>query len=175
MAIIGSLVKTHFVAPSLRAPDSVDLGWDSRLTCLTGFQVWPMLLVPRSHFENHCCGVMYALGLLSGVFLCLVTCANFRVLTHSILCLPAPMFLFWPTLILGCCCLITSLCPTLPTTDCSLPGSSVHWDFPSKNARVGFHFLLQGIFLTLGLNLHLLHWEVCSSPLNHLGSSGPEF
>jgi len=31
------------------------------------------------------------------------------------------------------------------------------WDFPGKNARVGCHSLLQGIFLTQGLNLHLLH------------------
>ena len=28
---------------------------------------------------------------------------------------------------------------------------------PSKNTGVGSHFLLQGIFLTQGLNLHLLH------------------
>ena len=34
------------------------------------------------------------------------------------------------------------------------------WDFPGKNTRVCFHFLLQGIFPTQGLNsslLHLLH------------------
>ena len=34
------------------------------------------------------------------------------------------------------------------------------WDFPSKNTGVGSYFLLQGIFLTEGLNpslLHLLH------------------
>ena len=31
------------------------------------------------------------------------------------------------------------------------------WDFPSKNTGVGCHFLLQGIFLIQGLNLHLLH------------------
>ena len=30
-------------------------------------------------------------------------------------------------------------------------------DFPGKNTAVGFHFLLQGIFLTQGLNLGLLH------------------
>ena len=30
--------------------------------------------------------------------------------------------------------------------DCSLPGSSVHWDFQSKNTGVHWHFLLQGIF-----------------------------
>ena len=31
------------------------------------------------------------------------------------------------------------------------------WNFPSKNAGTGFHFLLQGIFLTQEWNLHLLH------------------
>ena len=31
------------------------------------------------------------------------------------------------------------------------------WDFPGKNTGVGCHFLLQGIFLTQGLNSILLH------------------
>ena len=30
------------------------------------------------------------------------------------------------------------------------------WDFPDKNTRVDCHFLLQGIFMTQGSNLHLL-------------------
>ena len=30
------------------------------------------------------------------------------------------------------------------------------WDFPGKKTGVGCHFLLQGIFLTQGLNPHLL-------------------
>ena len=30
------------------------------------------------------------------------------------------------------------------------------WDFPGKNTGVGCHFVLQGIFLTQGSNLHLL-------------------
>ena len=38
------------------------------------------------------------------------------------------------------------------------------WDFSGKNNEVGFHFLLQGIFLTQGQNLRLLHWQVDSSP-----------
>ena len=45
--------------------------------------------------------------------------------------------------------------------------------FPGKNTGVGCHFLLQGIFPTQGLNLgllHLLHWQVDSLPLYHLGS-----
>ena len=29
------------------------------------------------------------------------------------------------------------------SVDCSWPGSSVHWDSPGKNPRVGCHFLLQ--------------------------------
>ena len=41
------------------------------------------------------------------------------------------------------------------------------WDFPGKNVRTGCNFLLQGIFPTQGLNLHLLHWQVDSLPLSH--------
>ena len=37
------------------------------------------------------------------------------------------------------------------------------WDFPGKNTGVGSHFLLQGIFLTLGWNLRLLHWQAGSA------------
>ena len=47
--------------------------------------------------------------------------------------------------------------------------------FPSKNTGVGFHFLFQGIFMIQGLNphlLHLLHWQVDSLSLSHLGSPG---
>ena len=47
------------------------------------------------------------------------------------------------------------------------------WDFPSKNTGVGCRFLLQGIFPTQGMNwrlLCLLHLQMCSSPLLHLGS-----
>ena len=48
--------------------------------------------------------------------------------------------------------------------------------FPGKNTGVGCHFLLQGIFPTQGSNLHLLcllHWQVDSLPLSHLGSPCP--
>ena len=41
--------------------------------------------------------------------------------------------------------------------DCSLPGSYGPWHSPGKNTRVGF--LLQAIFLTQGINLHLLHYR----------------
>ena len=42
------------------------------------------------------------------------------------------------------------------------------WDSAGKNIEVGCHALLQVIFLTQGLNphlLHLLHWQVDSLPL----------
>ena len=61
-----------------------------------------------------------------------------------------------------------SLCPTLcDPKDCSLPGSSVHWDSLGKNTWVGCRALLHGIFPTQGLNpclLCLLHWQVGSLP-----------
>ena len=64
--------------------------------------------------------------------------------------------------------LVTKSCPTLCNPiDCNLPGSSVHGDSPGKNTGVGCHFLLQEIFATQGLNLHLLHWQVNSLLLSH--------
>ena len=36
------------------------------------------------------------------------------------------------------------------------------WNYPSKNTGVSCHFLLQGIFLTQGSNLHLWHWQADS-------------
>ena len=44
------------------------------------------------------------------------------------------------------------------------------WNFPGKNIGVGCYFLLQGIFLTHGWKPRLLHRQVDSSSLNHLGS-----
>ena len=44
-----------------------------------------------------------------------------------------------------------------------------------QNTGVGCRFLLQGIFLTQGSNLHLLdlqHWQADSLPLSFLGSLG---
>ena len=39
--------------------------------------------------------------------------------------------------------------------ECSPPASSVHGDSPGKTTREGGHALLQGVFLTQGLNLGL--------------------
>ena len=49
------------------------------------------------------------------------------------------------------------------------------WDLPGKNTGVGYHFFLQGIFLTQGSNLGLLHWQVSFLPLSHLGSPKTRF
>ena len=68
----------------------------------------------------------------------------------------------------------TQSCPTLcDPMDCSPPGSPVRGIFLGKNTGVGSHFFLQGIFLTQGSNLRLLqllHSQVDSLPLSHLGS-----
>ena len=72
-------------------------------------------------------------------------------------------FSTWESLV--CSRLLAQSCPTLcDPMDCSLPG---------KNTGVGFHFLLQGIFPTQGLNpclLYLLHCQVDSLSLCHLGN-----
>ena len=46
--------------------------------------------------------------------------------------------------------------------------------FPrTKNTGVDCHFVLHRIVCIQGSNLHLLHWQVDSSPLSHQGSPGP--
>ena len=68
-------------------------------------------------------------------------------------------------------CLVTQLCLTLSNPmDCSLPGSSVYGDSPGKNAKVGCHALLQGIFPTQGLNPGILHCRWILYRLSHQGN-----
>ena len=61
-----------------------------------------------------------------------------------------------------------SRCPPLCAhMNGSPPGSPVHGDSPGKNTGVSCHSLLQGTFLTQGLNpllLCLRHWQMGSSP-----------
>ena len=71
--------------------------------------------------------------------------------------------LWYPLLLLfNCWVVLNSLWPH----SCSLPDSS--GDSQGKNAGMACHFLPQGIFLTQGSNLCLLHWQVDSLPLSHL-------
>ena len=51
----------------------------------------------------------------------------------------------------------------------NLLGSLCPWEFPGKNTGVGCHFLLQGLFLTQGLNPGLQH---CMQRLYHLSHQG---
>ena len=46
------------------------------------------------------------------------------------------------------------------------------WDYTGENTGVGCHALFQGIILTQGSNLSLLHWQVDSLPRSHWGSPG---
>ena len=73
----------------------------------------------------------------------------------------------------GCCCLVASVVDDSLWHHGLLPFRLLcPWDFPGKNIEVGCHFLLQGIFLTQGLNLHLLHWQTESLPLSCQRSPG---
>ena len=65
---------------------------------------------------------------------------------------------------------VAQSCPTLcdpMDTRLLLP-----WDFPGKKTAMGCHFLLQGIFLTQGLNPGLPH---CRQTLNRLSHQGSPF
>ena len=67
-------------------------------------------------------------------------------------------------------CLVSQSCLTLSNPkDCSPLDSSVHGDSPGKNTGVVCHALLQGIFLTQGLNPGLPH---CWLILYHLSQQG---
>ena len=71
-----------------------------------------------------------------------------------------------------CVCAL-KLCPTLcDLMNYSLPGSSVH-GISRQEYWSGLPFPPLGIFLIQGWNqclLHLLHWQVDSLPLHHLGN-----
>jgi len=55
--------------------------------------------------------------------------------------------------------------------DCSLPGSSVRGDFPSKNTGVGCHAFLQRIFPSQESNGALLHCRQILYQLSYQGST----
>ena len=70
----------------------------------------------------------------------------------------------------GVSCSVISDSFATPWTTCSPPGSSVHGILQAKNTGVGCHSLLQGIFLTQGLNLGLPHYRQILYCLHHQGS-----
>ena len=70
----------------------------------------------------------------------------------------------------NCCCLVTKSCLTLatPWTVCNPPGSFVHGISQARILEWVAIFFSGD--LKKGLNLHPLHWQVDSLPLNHQGS-----
>ena len=64
--------------------------------------------------------------------------------------------------------LVARLCPALCDPMPTKPLCS--WNSPGKNTGVGCCFLLQGIFLTQGSNLGLLHCRQILYHLSHYGS-----
>ena len=66
------------------------------------------------------------------------------------------------------CAKLLQSCPTLQPYGPWPASLFCPWDSPGKNTGVDCHALLQGIFLTQGLNpscLHLVHWQEGSLPL----------
>ena len=73
-----------------------------------------------------------------------------------------------------CCCLVAKSCMTLLQSHELQPARFLcPWNSPGKNTGAGCHFLHQAIFLTQGLNLHLLHWQADSLSLSHQGGLAP--
>ena len=71
----------------------------------------------------------------------------------------------------GACRSVAKACPALLPPPRLQPARLLcPWDFSGKNTGVGCYFLLQGIFLTQGLNPCLLHWQEAFLPLSHQGS-----
>ena len=81
-----------------------------------------------------------------------------------------------PMCVCVCVCVCAQLCQIVCNPmDCSPPVSPAH-GISIKSNRVGCYFLIQEIFPIHGSYpcfLHLLHRQVDSSPLSHLGSSQP--
>ena len=69
-----------------------------------------------------------------------------------------------------CYCSVTQSCPILSWSHGLSPARLLcPWDFPGKNTGAGCHSLLHGLFLTHGLSLRLLHWQVDCLPLSQPG------
>ena len=104
-----------------------------------------------------------------------ITTINFRIFYYPQKKLPSlaftptfPRFLHSPTPESEVAQSCLTLCNPM---DCSLPGSSVHGIFQARILEwvPGCYFLLQGIFLSQGLNPGLLH---CRQTFYHLSYQG---
>ena len=97
-----------------------------------------------------------------------------KIAVSPFLCLLQLFFLFWPiwphvASAVPCC---GQLCLTLCDPMDWSPQTPLPMEFSRQEYWSGLSFLLQGILPTQESNpglLHLLHWEVSSLPLQHLG------
>ena len=85
--------------------------------------------------------------------ICILSLNNFSFsIYHS--CFDSGIFTYF------CSCSATKSCWTLfNPMNCNTLGSSILQYLPDKNTRVGYHFLLQGIFPTQGSNPGLLYYR----------------
>ena len=72
--------------------------------------------------------------------------------------------------LLGMCVLVTQSGLTLRPQWTVARQAPLSWGSPGRNTGVGFHFFLQGIFLTQGLNPRLSHCRQMLYRLSPLGS-----
>ena len=86
-------------------------------------------------------------------------------LSFSVVILKRKLFI-----VLGSILLVFMFLMFTDPRDCSSHVSSVHGDSPGKNAGVGYHALLQGIFPTQGSNPGLLHCRQILYQLSQQGS-----
>ena len=97
---------------------------------------------------------------------------GYKILGHSRTHPNCPGQIENSTCVCVCVCVLSHFSPVwLFATPWTEPSRLLRpWDSPGKNTGVGCHFLLQGIFLTQGLNLSLLHVLHCRwiFTLNHL-------
>ena len=70
--------------------------------------------------------------------------------------------------------LVAQSSPTLQSHILYLARLLCPWNSPGKNTRLGSHSLLQGIFLTQGWNLGLLHHRQILYHLSHQGIKSNE-
>ena len=158
--------------------------WCFRLSSPWGLHLFQLLLQTDVHFMSHSWalpGVPIPLLHMnaSGFFQppahcqCPSTGLSAKMISDGWSVLPSGSILFFMGCLCVCVCvLVTQSCPApYDPMDYSPPNSSVHGILQARNTRVSSHFLLQGIFLTQGLNLDLLHCRQILYHLSHQRSS----
>ena len=158
-------VHTHTFQVSLYTPKAGKIAtvhaWRAPETCLD------------SHFHKRAVHLLLQHQQRAPYFLCKksqgspitrksVSCPAYLLrisFTKIALCLALPKTLHWLSLSVRKS--VAKWCSTLQPHGLQPARLLCPWDFPCKNTGVGFHFLLQEIFPTQGLNLVLLQLLHC--------------